>query len=402
MNSYIAEIIVDFFELSLFLVGLYYVVVGVFSLFNKRDIPKGEVSEHSFAVIIPAHNEELVIGQLIKSILSADYPKEKLGIFVVADSCEDNTAYIAEGLGVNVIKKSSNLSNKSSAILAAVQYICKRREEYDYAAVIDADNIVRHDFFRNMNYMFACGYRVVQGNVEAKNPNQNWLTAAYSVWHSLETRLGKISCHNLGMSSKISGTGYCAEFDIFKMLPPSGDCLAEDLEYTARFALNNIKVGFARGAVVYDEKPRTLRCSLRQRIRWAQGVVDVQGRYGFTLLRHGKITDWLSLYGDFLGIFTYALFCVISFFSTVSIIYDYDFSLCGLWTNLPCYIALNIYLGIGFLTALIGLVLDKKLTRYNVFNLFGFLIYFITWIPAGLIGMLSHNKKEWYHTGHVG
>lgn len=402
MNSYVAEIIVDFFELSLFLVGLYYVIVGVFSLFNKRDIPKGEVNEHSFAVIIPAHNEELVIGQLIKSILSADYPKEKLNVFVVADNCDDNTAYIAEGLGVNVIKKSSDISNKSSAVLAAVQYICKCGKKYDYVAVIDADNIVRHDFFRSMNYMFACGYSVVQGNVEAKNPNQNWLTAAYSVWHSLETRLGKISCHNLGMSSKISGTGYCAEFDVFKELLPSEDCLAEDLEYTARLALNNIKVGFGRSAVVYDEKPHRLSCSLRQRIRWAQGVVDVQGRYGFTLLRRGKITDWLSLYGDFLGIFTYALFVIISFFSTISIIYDYEFSLCGLWTNWLCYTALNIYLGIGLLTALAGLVLDKKLTRNTVFNLFGFCVYLITWIPAGVIGMLRHNKKEWYHTGHIG
>ena len=47
---------------------------------------------HKYAVIIAARNEELVIGQLIKSIKNQKYPEKLIDIFVVADNCTDNTA----------------------------------------------------------------------------------------------------------------------------------------------------------------------------------------------------------------------------------------------------------------------------------------------------------------------
>ena len=46
---------------------------------------------HRYAFFISAHNEEPVIGNLVRSILAQDYPHELMDVFVVCDACTDNT-----------------------------------------------------------------------------------------------------------------------------------------------------------------------------------------------------------------------------------------------------------------------------------------------------------------------
>lgn len=42
-------------------------------------------------VVVPAHNEDVVIAQTAKAILDMKYPRDKLEIILFADNCEDNT-----------------------------------------------------------------------------------------------------------------------------------------------------------------------------------------------------------------------------------------------------------------------------------------------------------------------
>ena len=84
-----------FYQLILFVVGLL----------------KGEVSYppakrlHRYAFFIAAHNEEPVIGNLVRSILDQDYPSELIDVFVVADACTDNTAEAARRAGAIVYER---------------------------------------------------------------------------------------------------------------------------------------------------------------------------------------------------------------------------------------------------------------------------------------------------------
>ena len=57
--------------------------------------PHKEVKYHKYAILIPARNEELVIKQLLDSILEQTYPQDLITTFVVADNCNDNTASVA-------------------------------------------------------------------------------------------------------------------------------------------------------------------------------------------------------------------------------------------------------------------------------------------------------------------
>ena len=65
---------------------VYQVVISMFSFVKFKDKPLIDDREHKFLAIIPAHNEEAVVGNLVKSLLEQEYPKDKLDIYVIADN----------------------------------------------------------------------------------------------------------------------------------------------------------------------------------------------------------------------------------------------------------------------------------------------------------------------------
>ncbi len=116
-----------------------------------------------------------------------------------------------------------------------------------------------------MNYKLLKGYKVVQGYIDSKNPDDSWITESYSISFWTVNRLFQLGRANLGLSNQIGGTGFCIETTILKELGWGVTCLADDLEFTSKLVLNGHKVGWAHNAIVYDEKPLTLKQSWNQR-----------------------------------------------------------------------------------------------------------------------------------------
>src|SRR5688572_29415680 len=48
------------------------------------------------SILIPAHNEELVIEQTIQSMVSLNYPKDRLEVVVINDNSSDRTGEIID------------------------------------------------------------------------------------------------------------------------------------------------------------------------------------------------------------------------------------------------------------------------------------------------------------------
>ena len=72
---------------------------------KTKDKPMLTKKQHKFMAIIPAHNEETVVGNLIESLKKQDYPKELFDIYVIADNCTDKTREIAENAGAIVYER---------------------------------------------------------------------------------------------------------------------------------------------------------------------------------------------------------------------------------------------------------------------------------------------------------
>lgn len=145
-----------------------------------------------------------------------------------------------------------------------------------------------------MNYKMLKGYKVVQGYIDSKNPNDSWITGSYSIAFWTTNRLFQLARTNLGLSNQIGGTGFCMDSKTLKELGWGATCLTEDLEFTCKLVLNGHKVGWAHNARVYDEKPLTLKQSWNQRKRWMQGFADVSSKFFTKLIKKLSRKEVLS------------------------------------------------------------------------------------------------------------
>ena len=83
----------------------YQMVVSLCALVKLKDKPYLTNKKHKFMAIIPAHNEEKVVGNLIESLRQQNYPKELYDIYVIADNCTDSTAKVAKEAGAIVYER---------------------------------------------------------------------------------------------------------------------------------------------------------------------------------------------------------------------------------------------------------------------------------------------------------
>ncbi len=76
--------------------GIFPALMGAFASRSRAsDLSAKNPCIPSVSLVIPAYNEEMVIGEKVANALSIDYPAEKLEIIVACDGGTDRTAEIA-------------------------------------------------------------------------------------------------------------------------------------------------------------------------------------------------------------------------------------------------------------------------------------------------------------------
>lgn len=437
------------FQLIVFAIMMYYFILAFFGLKRKVE-NKNYTPTKKFAMIVAAHNEEVVIGKLIESMLNQDYPKELFDVFVIADNCDDNTAKIAREHGVYVYERfNKEQKGKGYALEWMFDKIFKMQKKYDAIAVFDADNLVSKNWCKEINSKMLEGYKVVQGYIDSKNPNDSWIATSYSIAFWTQNRMYQLARANVGLSNQIGGTGFAIDTDILKKFGWGATCLTEDLEFSCKLVLNGEKVGWAHDAIIYDEKPLTLKQSWVQRRRWMQGFTDVASRYFVKLIKKGiKERKWFvldcALYviqpfftlmigisavlsfaqsmssdgyltGDVffkvIGIMQFLITPLIMRLDkkispglfTMLIFYSLSVFILPLFAtkaeNYATVLLIDIVYNLAFLLATALFLGKKKLILFFRFLLYS--LYTLTWIPITIEGILRKNNKEWNPTKHV-
>ena len=259
---------------------IYQFVISICSLINFKEKPILEEKTNKFMAIIPAHNEEAVIENLIASLQKQDYPREAYDIYVIADNCTDNTAKIAKKAGAIVYERFDAMHKTKGAALH--WFLAQKIEEdapYDAFCIFDADNIVDVNFLKNMNKKLCQGETVVQGYRDIKNPTDSWVTAGYAIFYWTMNRFYHLARYNIGLSPLINGTGFMVRFDQIKPEGWNTKTLTEDIEFSLKQIIKGEKLGWARDAIVYDEQPVGFKQSWSQRSRWTVGHIQCMGEY---------------------------------------------------------------------------------------------------------------------------
>ena len=244
---------------------------------------------HKYAVLISARNEEAVIGKILESIRSQDYPQKLVDIYVVADNCTDSTAAVARRYGANVFERFDQTHvGKGYALNYLFGQIDKTAgiEAYDGYMVFDADNILDRNYIKEMNNVFDNGYDIVTGYRNSKNYGSNWISAGYALWFLRESKYLNGARMHCGVSCAISGTGFLVSSKIIR--ENNGwkhHLLTEDIEFSTDNIIKGRVIGYSEASVLYDEQPVSFKQSWNQRLRWTKGFYQVFFRYGKDLMR---------------------------------------------------------------------------------------------------------------------
>lgn len=266
----------------------HFILFAIVGIFTKKRFKKAPL-QLKYGIIIPARNEEKVVGALIESIRKSNYPREKLDIFLVAHNCTDKTAEIGRKMGVTVYEYNNHAERTMGY---AFKYLFDKIDEdygiknYDGFFLFNADNIVAHDYFEKMNDAFVSENResVVTSFRNSKNFGENALTAMYGLYFMYGCRFEACGRAALGVSTRVQGTGYLISSDIVK----NGwkyVTLTEDWEFSADQVLLGNKITYCDDAVFYDEQPTAFNIMWRQRVRWARGHLLVFISRYFDILR---------------------------------------------------------------------------------------------------------------------
>ena len=270
--------------------SLYLVLLAVAGLRLPREAGEQGAPTTRFAILIPAHDEELVIGRLLDSVNKLDYPRELFGVHVVADHCSDQTVAIARSLGATVHERGhSEPRGKSQSLRWVVQHLltCKPAESIDAFVVLDADSIISPNFLRTMDLHLRSGNPLIQGLVQIDDPGTDRIGQLRARAYEFISQLRPLGRSALGLSVGLRGTGMCIERDCAARFPWDSDSLTEDYELHGRLLAAGLHVTFAPDAIVRTQLPQSLAVARTQSERWERGRLDAMRRHVPALLGHG-------------------------------------------------------------------------------------------------------------------
>ena len=381
---------------------LYQLLISICSLVKLKDKPLLTNKEHKFMAIIPAHNEESVIGNLIESLNKQDYPKELYDIYVIADNCTDRTSEIAKNAGAIVYTRNSEEEHTKGQALQ--WFLSKKIEEnadYDAFCVFDADNIVDKDFIKNMNKKLCQGEEVVQGYRDIKNPTDSWISSGYAIFYWMMNRFYHLARYNLGLSPLINGTGFMVKFDVIKPNGWQTSTLTEDIEFSLQRIIAGRKLGWATDAIVYDEQPVGFKQSWSQRSRWTVGHMQCMSKYTKELINSVKDHKTLVTFDGLLYIVgsipMFVITLVLLLINAVMYI-GKGMTRLALIENYLRYLIPTFLLPI--LTAVIIMKLDKKPIKPMIKGLICYPIFLGSWLVINF-KCLFKRDTNWEKIEHV-
>ena len=241
--------------------------------------------QRRFAVVVPAHNEELEIGRTVKSIRDTGYPRERFDTIVIADNCTDETASRAAAAGATVLERSDPaLRGKGHALRWGFDRLLGGETPYDAVVVIDADSVISANYLAVLNWYLEQGVQVIQSSDLVEPGNDAWNAQMTRIGFLLYNYVRPLGRKAIGGTAGLRGTGMCFAAGVLRAFPWNAYSITEDIEYGLHLLLCGIKVTFAPEATVLAVMPRDARNAEGQRARWEGGRLGLIRRYSLPLL----------------------------------------------------------------------------------------------------------------------
>ena len=271
--------IITTIAIILMIIGAFYsiyqipiMLYGLANLNKRKEIEDPEYDD-LVSVIIPAKNEENVIGRCLDSIINQSY--KNIEVIVVEDGSIDNTLKICK----EYEKKDSrikcfhrNISNgKPSALNFALKQV-----KGTIVATFDADSVLEKDTIMNaITEMHSRNLDALQGENYPINSKENLITRMSVIDHGM-IKLALSGRNALELFLPLGGSNQYFKKEILEKLNGwNEDYLTEDLEISLRMNIKKMKIEYSPDVRCGQETPSSLREFRKQRTRWYRGYHQV-------------------------------------------------------------------------------------------------------------------------------
>ena len=263
--------------LLIFCVGMVGIPVFVFSLqvllaqSSEQSIDKTSGGRRPrIAVLMPAHNEELIISSTLQALIPQLATEDRL--LVVADNCTDNTAVLAAECGATVIERHDpNRCGKGYALDFGMQFLAEN-EPPEVVVILDADCQIEANCIDILARRAQSANCPGQALYVMKAPAGRTVTQAIAefAW-MVKNYVRPLGMMRLGFPCQLMGTGMAFPWALIRKVDLAHGNMVEDMKLGIDLALLGSPPAFCSGALVTSEFPVSEQVTDNQRKRWEHG-----------------------------------------------------------------------------------------------------------------------------------
>ncbi|MGB0664951.1 MAG: glycosyltransferase family 2 protein [Pontibacterium sp.] len=263
----LAQVIAVIALVIAFIPVTYFTVITLAGLLPRKAFSQPSQGS-KIAVVIPAHNEKLLIAETVKAAKAQNYAADDFTVVVIADNCTDETAELAREAGARVIERTGP-PGKGQALFDTFKTLLT--EQWDAFLIVDADSLLHAQGLTVLDQELSNGSKVIQLRYAIRNPEESVRTRALELGMASFNALRPKGRTALGMSSGIFGNGFCISREALETVPYLAHSIVEDIEYHIHLCKSGFKTVFTDKACVYAEMPTSVEASETQRVRWERG-----------------------------------------------------------------------------------------------------------------------------------
>lgn len=275
-------------------------------LFGKQRNIYSEIMEArwpSVTVIIPAHNEEIVIRETLNAITRVDYPLDLLQVIVINDRSTDSTADIINEFvekfpkRVQAFHRHKGTPGKSASLKDALPLV-----KNEFLIILDADNMASLFLIKRLVApFFDPEIGAVMGRVVPANTGVNLLTRLLDMERSAGYQVGQQARYNINGIPQYGGTDGGVRMQALEEVGGwRSDALAEDTEITFGLLCQGWKIVYQNNSECLEQSPETWPVRINQIKRWGKGHNQVMMHYVFNIFFNKKINYIAKIDGLFL------------------------------------------------------------------------------------------------------
>ncbi len=269
----------------LFVICLFFLIECIAALFETAETAdKVNWQNSKVTVLVPAHNEEVVIGSTLEKLTPALKKQDRL--VVVADNCHDATAEIARSMGATVIERHDiERKGKGYALDYGLQFI--ESDPPDVVVIIDADCTVYEDAIAQLTQRAIALMRPIQASYLMIRPKNSHSSKDFVSQFSIIVKnlVRTRGTARLGLPCSLLGTGMAFPWSVIRSCDLANDHLVEDLKLGLDLTIAGHNPVFCQEAKVTGYLPQQSQAAKSQRTRWEHGHFQNMQTYVPILLK---------------------------------------------------------------------------------------------------------------------